>query len=226
MTRAAPTTDELVRAYLRAKRMVVESGFEHEVAQQAAAGATPLTPQRFTREAAWVILCSGMSEAVIASLFPLLEKRLGGFDPRWLSRHRQRARPLGLALFGHERKIDAILRIADVADSLGPAGLVQAMRDPESFLTALPYVGPVTWRHLAKNLGAPCAKEDRHLTRIATAAGRPSVDGLCQEVSQSLGEPVAVVDVVLWRWSVLHARSCARVCDGLPHGNPVATAAV
>jgi hypothetical protein len=79
----------------------------------------------------------------------------------------------------------------------------------------LPYVGPVTWRHLAKNLGAPVAKTDRHLVRLA--AGRPSVDVMCDEIGRWLGEPVAVVDIVLWRWSVPHAQDCREPRDGLPH---------
>lgn len=213
-------TDELVRAYLHAKRQVVESGYEQELAQQAAAGDVALTPERFTREAAWVILCTGMSAAVVDALFPELERLLGGFDARWLASHRARARADALGLFGHERKIDAILAIADVAEALGQDGLCGAMADPEPFLTALPYVGPVTWRHLAKNLGAPCAKADRHLTRVAAAAGRESVDALCDEISRWIGDPIAVVDIVLWRWSLLHARSCAGGCSGLPHPAP------
>ncbi len=57
----------------------------------------------------------------------------------------------------------------------------------------------VTWRHLAKNLGMPVAKADRRLVRLAAAAGRDCVDVLCEEISAWLGEPVAVVDVVLWQ---------------------------
>ena len=78
-----------------------------------------------------------------------------------------------------------------------------ARRDSEGFLRALPYIGPVTWRHLAKNLGARVAKADRHLVRPAAATDRPNVDTLCDEIPGWLGKPVAVVDVVLRR-----GRSC------------------
>jgi hypothetical protein len=210
------STDELVRAYLRAKRLVVDRGYAHEVAWQSHAAAEQLTPQRFVQEAAWVVLCTGMSEAVVRRLFPQFGVGLGNFDPDWLTVHASAARALALDVFRHERKIDSILRIAATAHALGADGLRRGMGDPERFLLALPYIGPVTWRHLAKNLGAPVAKSDRHLTRLARAAGRPSADDLCGEISLWLGDPIAVVDVVLWRWSVLHARSCGRNCSRLP----------
>jgi hypothetical protein len=75
----------------------------------------------------------------------------------------------------------------------------------------------VTWRHLAKILGAPVAKADRHLVRLDAAAGRPSADVMCDVIGRWIGEPVAVVDIVLWRWSVLHAQDCREPRDGLPH---------
>lgn len=209
------STDELVRAYLAAKRTVVNSGYAHEVAWQSAATG-PLTPQRFVHEAAWVILCTGMSEAVVSRLFPQFVDRLGDLNPEWLAAHATTARTRALRIFGHEQKIDSIMRIADRARALGADGLRHSMRDPEPFLRGLPYIGPVTWRHLAKNLGAPVAKADRHLARFAKTAGRPSVDDLCAEISAWLGDAVPVVDVVLWRWSVLHARSCGRTCSRLP----------
>jgi hypothetical protein len=214
----ALSTDDLVRAYLAAKRSVVDSGYAYEIAWQAAAG--PLTPQRFVQEAAWVILSTGMSEAVVTGLFPQFVEQLGGLNPDWLALHAPIARTCALRIFGHEKKVESILHIADIARALGSDGLRQKMQNPESFLLSLPYIGPVTWRHLAKNLGAPVAKADRHLTRFAKSAGRRSVDDLCAEISTWLGDPIAVVDIVLWRWSILHARACGRLCRGLPLKDP------
>lgn len=154
-----------------------------------------------------MILCTGMSEAVVNGLFPRLADQLGGLSPDWLAMHKATARKRVLRIFGHEKKIESILHIADVARRLGPDGLEQCMHDPESFLLSLPYIGPVTWRHLAKNLGMPVAKADRHLVRLAKATGRSSVDDLCAEISAWLGEPIPVVDIVLWRWSTLRSRS-------------------
>lgn len=206
-------TDELVRAYLTAKRQVVDGGFDDEVAWQLETARAPISPGLFVREAAWVVLSAGMSEVVVRRVFPALEDACHGFDLERIAANQATVRARCLDLFAHERKIDAILGIARTARGLGHAGLVHALQDSESFLRSLPYIGPVTWRHLAKNIGMPVAKADRHMVRFAAAAGRESVDELCAEISGWLGEPIAVVDVVLWRWSVLHGRDCG----GLPY---------
>jgi hypothetical protein len=210
------STDDLVHAYLRAKRSVIEYGYAHEVAWQSAAAAEPLTPERFLQEAAWVVLSTGMSEAVVRRLYPKLAARLRGFNPEWVATNAAAAREKALAIFGHEGKIDSVLHIAATAHALGSEGLRRCMRDPESFLLGLPYIGPITWRHLAKNLGMPTAKADRHLSRFAKAVGRLSPDDLCTEISTWVGDPVPVVDIILWRWSVLHARSCGTKCSCRP----------
>ena len=199
---------------------MLEAGHATEIAWQARAGEVRLTVTAFVREAAWVVLSAGMSEAVVRARFPALERALHSFHPERIEADRLGARAAALAVFGHERKVDAILSIAATARDLGDAELrARLARNPEGFLRALPYIGPITWRHLAKNLGAPVAKADRHLVRLAAATGRPDVDTLCDEISGWLGEPVAVVDIVLWRWAVVHAAACSVPCDGLPHAS-------
>jgi hypothetical protein len=212
-TGQAPTTEEIVRAYLAAKRAVIDQGFAHEIAWQSCGGPASRDPVEFVREAAWVVLSAGMSESVLRGIFDRLTAAMYGFDPAKLSGHRGQARVAALAVFGHERKIDAVLEIADVVSRIGSEGLCAALVSaPEQFLRSLPYIGPVTWRHLAKNIGIPVAKPDRHLTRLARATARQSADELCAEIGAWLGEPVPVVDLVLWRWSVLRSRECRGYC--------------
>jgi hypothetical protein len=218
MNQRQPSTEELVHLYLTAKTFVIERGFAHEIAWQSSAALAEPNPSVFMREAAWVVLSAGMSESVIRGLFSRLSTAMYGFDPVTLSRNRERARVAALPTFGHERKISAILDIAAMLCRIGPDGLRAALTDdPEAFLRSLPYIGPITWRHLAKNLGLPVAKPDRHLVRLASAVGRESVDGFCDEIARWLGEPVAVVDLVLWRWSVLLARDGRRTCLPVLH---------
>lgn len=213
-----PSTTELVRSYLTAKREVVGDGFAYEIAWQAAAGSANLSAEEFVREAAWVVLSSGMRESVVRGLFGRLASEMYDFDLAAMSANQSTVRAASLAVFGHEGKIDAILHIAAVARQTGEQGLRELLSsDPQSFLESLPFIGPVTWRHLAKNLGVRVAKPDRHLVRLAHATSRSSVDALCDEIAGWVGEPVPVVDVVLWRWSVLHARGCLQPCDVLLH---------
>lgn len=199
------TTDELVRTYLVAKRCVVEAGYAREIAWQAEASLSSISPESFVREAAWVVLSAGMRETVIRRVFDDISSALHGFDAEWILKNESDAFRNAYAVFSHRGKILAILAIVRMVDGLGSDGLLRAMSNPQAFLQGLPYVGPVTWRHLAKNLGCATAKADRHLVRLARKVGRSSVVEMCEEISMWIGDPIAVVDLVLWRWSVLES---------------------
>ena len=212
------TTDHVVRHYLHAKRIVIESGFAAEVTWQHSVCIADVTEASFLREAAWVVLSAGMRESVIRSIFPRLTILFHEWQPHMITND-PHIRTRALGIYNHKSKIEAILTAASIAQSLGADGLRNALlHEPEALFDALPYIGPVTRRHLAKNLGVALAKPDRHLARLADAAGRGTVDQLCHEISDWTGDSIPVVDIVLWRWATLHQQKCAYPpCDGLPH---------
>jgi hypothetical protein len=208
--------DRLVRPYLIAKRTVLDAGYASEVGWQAALAQTRVTSGSFVEQAAWVVLSAGLSERIVRRCFPLISTALFDFDLQRVVREPS-CRDAALAAFGHERKIDAILTIATWAYQAGDQAL-EAVVDAgdEECLMRLPYIGPATVRHLLKNLGKPVAKPDRHLARLAVRFDC-SVEELCRTIATRMNDPVGVVDVVLWRWSALHAAVCREECDGLPH---------
>ena len=210
------TEDELATRYVFAKRAVVDHGYIDEIAWQARVQLHEVTQTTFLREAAWVVLNTGMRESVVRMKFDALERIFGGFESSWVWRHRKTIRLKALEVFAHPAKIGAIIDIAGHVRTLTNEDLVQRLRQPESFLVELPYIGPVTWRHLAKNLGASTSKPDRHLVRFTEQVGRLSVDELCAEIADWVGEPVEIVDVVLWRWSVLNGVQCGAHCHPVP----------
>jgi len=212
-----PATHDLVSSYVTAKHEVVRSGYIDEIAWQGRTRVADVDHISFTREAAWVVLSAGMREQVVRSLFERLGEALHRWDPQEITRD-DRAAAYALTVFRHEGKINAILSIARTASALTEHELrTYLQEDPQGFLLQLPYVGPVTWAHLAKNLGIPVAKADRHLVRFADAFRRPTVDLVCAEISSWLDEPVSVVDLVLWRYSILHAQHCSAIPCDRPH---------
>jgi hypothetical protein len=213
-----PTTEDLVRRYLAAKRFVIDAGYAAEIAWQTHTRISEVTSCTFVREAAWVILSAGMRESVVRRRFPALTAALHNFQPAAIA-HDPDVRNAALGAFHHERKIDAVLAIAALAHRMGTHGIRRSLvDDPARLLQRLPYMGPAVSRHLAKNLGLPVAKPDRHLVRLASAAARTDPDHLCAEIAHWLGDPIAVVDIVLWRWATLHQGRCTvQACDGLPH---------
>ena len=208
-------------AYLHAKRAVLDAGYEAEIAWQEDACRTPMTETRFLSEAAWVVLNSGMREAVVRRIFPVIAFAFSNFISARAAAASavEGGREQALRAFRHEGKIDAIIAIVvHVRD----AGLDEVERllllQGTTYLQTLPYIGPVTSLHLAKNLGHDVAKPDRHLVRIARACGYDNPQVLCSHLRDFLGEPVPVIDVVLWRYATLSANYIDElVREATPH---------
>jgi len=203
-------------------------GFDWEVDWQQELSVEAFDERSFIREAAWVILCSGFSERVVRSRFAeLSEAFLGWVSARSIWNNRRRCRAHALSAFGYAKKIDAILTLAGYTARYGFGECRRRILDEGlSFLQRFPYLGPATGRHLAKNLGLPVAKPDRHLVRIAASLGYPDVADLCSDVATIVGDSVAVVDIVFWRYATLvpdysrrlaHLTKCSQK-PGTTHG--------
>jgi hypothetical protein len=211
----------LAAAYLYAKRVVLNAGYDAEIAWQEDACRRPLTETRFLAEAAWVVLSSGMREAVVRRVFAAIASAFADFRSAHVAAMSaaDRGRKQALRAFRHERKIDAIIAIIRHVDE---AGLDEVQRllllEGTTYLQTLPYIGPVTAFHLAKNLGHDVAKPDRHLVRIAHACGYDDPQVLCSDLRDFLGEPVPVIDIVLWRYATLTAGYISElVREATPH---------
>lgn len=211
-------TVAVVSSYLAAKRSLVESDYVDEIVWQATRRVVDIDASSFVREAAWVILSSGMRESVVRECFSAITDAFHNWDAAQISSDPS-CIGRALRIFRHRPKLEAIEAFATYAAST-PIDEIrrQLTADPEIFLRGFPFMGPITWAHLAKNLGLSAAKADRHLERLSRRLQRESVAELCAEVGSWLGEPIEIVDVVLWRWSVLHGQGCsAPRCPGTPH---------
>lgn len=194
----------LARAYLLAKRQVISSGFEDEIAWQETTSLRSVTPTMFVREAAWVVLCAGMREAVVRGRFEQLGSAFESWNPDRISDNAGCCRRRALQVFNHATKLNAIVEIAgEVAkNGIEPTLRGVEIQGPE-YLTRFPYIGGVTCFHLAKNLGFATAKPDRHLERMADALGFVGAQELCEAIAEVLAEPVQVVDLVMWRFATI-----------------------
>ncbi len=192
-------------AYLQAKRDVIGAGYEWEVAWQERASQEPITERRLLAEAGWVILSAGMSERIARRLFPSLSASFFEWESAArVLRHRNACRRRALTVLRYERKIDAMLAFCEHVYRNGHEEVGRRLRvEGPDTIQGLPYLGPATSRHLAKNLGVAIAKPDRHLLRISSAAGFRSPEQLCVRVAEVVGDDPSVVDVVLWRYATL-----------------------
>lgn len=204
------TTDNkcLFSLYRKAKALTQKAGYAQEQRLQARAVGHPFTETDLLREAAWVILCSGFREKIVRKAFGYISLCFCDWESACeILKREEQCREAALCAIRNFGKIDAIIAVCRIVDESGFADLKRRIfSDPLKELKKLPYIGDVTVFHLAKNLGFDLAKPDRHLARIAKATGYDDVNKMCREISRIWGDPVSVVDTILWRWAVLKAQ--------------------
>lgn len=154
----------------------------------------PTNADQFAAEAIYVICNSGMANRVAVPIFErcMLALRRGQSATLAFG-HPGKAAAID-AIWKRRRKLFRKLREAD---------------DLIEFCATLPWLGPVTKYHLAKNLGADVAKPDVHLIRLAEPAGE-TVQGLCERLANETGYRSATVDLILWRACadrIIHSRT-------------------
>ena len=196
---------QLASFYLTAKELVISSGFQAEIDWQDDLRFGQIEEPDFLREAAWVVLSTGFRESVVRRTFPAIsEAFLQWRNARAISDQARSCRRRALLAFSNERKIDSIITIAEKVSTMGfPLLRKQIENGGVGFLQSLPYIGPVTAFHLAKNIGLNVAKPDRHLVRAAKSVGISCPQKMCEMIHQVVGDPVSVIDLVIWRYATI-----------------------
>jgi len=205
-----------VRFYRTAKEQLLSAGYAAEMNWQVGQNFGAFSETDLLREAAWVILCSGFRESVVRRRFDLVSLCFCDWESAAeICSSAAQCRTTAFAAFGNRQKIDGILGMAAVVSQMGFVPLKERiLQDPIGSVQVFPFIGPVTAFHLAKNLGYATAKPDRHLVRLSTAFGYEDAHQLCGSLSEATGDPVQLVDVVLWRY--------AERCRNLGAAGPVA----
>jgi len=77
----------------------------------------------------------------------------------------------------------------------------KTVSDKLDYLQSLPWIGPITKYHLAKNLGLDSVKPDRHLVRVAEKYDTTPLK-MCQKLAKQTGLTLSEIDTVIWRAAV------------------------
>jgi hypothetical protein len=142
-------------------------------------------PCHFVREFIYVVINGGMKAQIAQNIYNKVMRAIGDGNSA------------GCGL-GHAGKAGAIDRAMKEGCDWFTTYLEQPDDDARlAYLEALPWIGPITKRHLAKNLGMDCAKPDRHLVRIAGSAEK--AHRLCRSLASATGDRISTVDLVIWR---------------------------
>lgn len=194
--------------YMTAKERVIEAGFAKEIDWQEEVTNTDFDESTFLREAAWVVLSVGFRETIVRRRFGEVSRAfLHWSSADLIMTERESCRANALLAFGNHRKINAILKIVErvAADGIDMIQKEIGSRGIE-FIQELPFMGPITACHLAKNLGVALVKPDRHLTRFAVKTGYKSAERMCSTIAEIVGDSLSVIDIVIWRYATIANR--------------------
>ncbi len=196
---------DIVNAYCFAKKIAINAGYGAEISWQASLNFDDLTETDFLREHAWVALSAGMHEYIIRRFFPVISHCFCDWQSaKIIIGQEDKCRHRALTHFNNHRKIDAIIETARIINVSGFDMYKESIpHSPLEALQSLPFIGPVTRYHLAKNIGLPFAKPDRHLVRLANSVGYSDVQQFCKDISEYSNDSIPVVDIVLWRFAAI-----------------------
>lgn len=189
MVRMTEQEARLLAVYDKAKEYVMDDSYYFKeveyVRQRTFEGQTA---ESFFIEYVFVVLSAGMKNQVVEKIMhryfvngPSGETNIKAIN------HKGKCKAIGEAERHYEEWWNQLLHIEELNDRL-------------EFFDSLPFVGPITKYHLARNLGIDVAKPDRHMKRLAHKIGYKDVQNMCATIATSRGERVGVVDVVLWRY--------------------------
>ena len=213
MNNSNQNTKFLATSYLDIKRHVINKGFAWEIDWQENQCIKSLNESEFYREAAWVILSSGMSVRSVTSVFNKISSSfLNWENSEKIVNRGDNCAKQALEHFNHNGKINAILSIIKHVNNIGfEVFKFKLIDNGIEYIQQFSYFGPATSLHLAKNIGMNVVKPDRHLVRLAEALNFATPDKLCKVIANLIDEKVSVVDVVLWRYCVLNPNYLAMI---------------
>jgi len=141
------------------------------------------TSSSFLTQYIYVVLNAGMKNQIAEKIFEKTMKE-------------------GISAIHHEGKRKAVeVALVKYRDWFAELDRIQ---NKIAYLETLPWIGPITKYHLARNLGMDCVKPDRHLMRLAKEYGFDNPQTMCEYISEKRDMRIGTVDVILWRYSNMH----------------------
>jgi hypothetical protein len=174
-------TQTITEYYIQAYNRVVAAGYQQEIYYWQDLGTfESCAPEQFFSEYVWCVLNAGMKEQVARKIY---DRFMFVGD---------------LTTIGHLGKRAAIKR--GIEEHAQWFRILQDIPDKIEYLQTLPWIGPITKYHLARNIGIDCVKPDRHLVKLAKYFGFESPLSMCIEIQRKISyERLGTIDYVLWR---------------------------
>ncbi len=155
-----------------------------------------LSKREFLERYSWVVYVSGFKKDIIDKIWEDLRRAFHRFYPEKISDHCVK---LAVRVFAHESKAKAVVKTAKLLHQNSWEAFREVYLASPFHMQILPFIGPTTCYHLARNLGMAHAKPDRHLLRLARHCGyNNDVQALCEFIAEKKNVWVGAVDMILW----------------------------
>jgi len=205
--------DKLAKAYLIVKKYIIQKGFYNEIDWQQEIDIRDLTPKLFLEQYSWVVLATGLSDNVVSMIFPKIKFIMKYWeDLSFIADNYEKVKKELLKVFNNEKKVNAILNTTCFIYSKNFELIKkEIIKNGINYLKSFPFIGNITCYHLAKNIGLPYAKPDRHLKRISDILKFDSPHELCKTIAEYVADKIQVVDLVIWRYATLDKKYEKRI---------------
>jgi hypothetical protein len=180
---SAPHRPHLTLAQFRELEAVLRARGHDDIITWSETVVPPTDARTFAKEAIYVICNSGMNFLTANGIY-------------WKCLRALRAGQSSSTVFGHPGKTKAIDHIWKHRKILFAA--FEIAENKLAYCHTLPFIGPITKHHLAKNFGLDTIKPDVHLMRLARAE-RVSPMALCARLAYQTGYRQSTIDSILWR---------------------------
>lgn len=166
-----------------------------------------ISVEKFYQEYCWAVCTSGFNAKIVSKFF---EKLFFSLKPlqKVIASNDKNVNTLdvvveSLSCFNNKRKIKAMIDCAFILGENVEKYSWEEYRNTKlnspDKLEALPFIGPITCFHLARNIGLlNNVKPDLHLVRMASNWGFNSSQDLCIAIQKQFDLPLGIIDLILW----------------------------
>src|SRR5512135_63372 len=190
------------RAYFEKALVFARAFYAEEMNQIASVKHESVDSKFFFREYTWVVHATGFSAKAVGKFMPRLVEAYGPYN-ELAERSLEDATGRVKVVCNNPQKIKAVHATSRLLrDGIKKLGWTEFKKEKLSTpdkLKDLPYVGPVTCFHLARNIGLlDCVKPDLHLIRLAEHWKFKDCTTMCKAMGEGSGLPLGIVDLVVW----------------------------
>jgi hypothetical protein len=201
----APNLD--YQEYFNRAMVFAQTNYQEQLDKVAKTQFRKLSPTSFFEEYVWCVCCVGEEPQTVSEYFPALTQRLTPFYHSFWDLNnfpkQEEIKERVLEVFPNHDKFHAIINCASIINKGIKLYGWDFYRDnflnkPEK-LVALPMMGIVSSRQLARNVGASAKTiSSSRLYNLASHWGFVSVDEMCKTIQKHVPMQIKVIELILW----------------------------